>query len=295
MKYNYFLGGITIASDIYYPELLLSPYTPNAHLYYGDVPEHLEDNNVDFPFIEANQNQYLLKLPRLGRYLVQNGDTIVIQKNGEMLARDFEKQVLTSPLGVLSYQRGFVPFHGGAFIHEGKAVLLSGKSGSGKSSILTSLHRLGYTVISDDISNIKVVDGKAMIYPSFPRIMIWKEMANLVGLDTSGMEKLRSDMEKYFYPTSSTIPIEPVEIEKIIFVTGDQSLAGTTIMGLNKVLLLRQNVFHPWMVQAFNKQIPVSKEILSLSSVVKALYAYNNSLTNIQSVISTVIKNLSNA
>ena len=80
MKYNYLIGGITITSDIYYPELLLSELPPQVVLSYGEVPEHLEEKNVDFPFIEANKNQYLLKLKEIGSYLVENGNKISIQK-----------------------------------------------------------------------------------------------------------------------------------------------------------------------------------------------------------------------
>jgi hypothetical protein len=58
---------------------------------------------------------------------------------------------LTTAAAAISLRRGFQPFHAGAFEHNGQAWAVVGSRESGKSSTLALAHRLGATVITDDL------------------------------------------------------------------------------------------------------------------------------------------------
>jgi len=293
MKYTYLLGGIIIESDIYFPELIQSDKKADVKILYGDVPLHLEKNNVDFPFIEANENQYLLKLEKIGRLIVENGTKITIQKDDSASAHDLEKYVLTNIFGALSYQRGITPMHGGVFIHKDKGILISGNSGNGKSALLTALYSKGYKLISDDISNLEIIDDKLFVHPSFPIILLGKDTADKLKIDLSTLPKLRSDMEKYMLTIDQKSFATPIELEKIIVLQNsevDEKIVE--IKGLGKIESIKRNTFKPWMVNSFGKQKIHFQELSKISKLVHLEVFQNNQNDGIEKLVNLFIEKL---
>lgn len=292
MKYNYLIGGLTVATDIYYPELIVSTAEPQVTLAYGSVPEHLQSDKTDFPFVEANATQYLLKLPRIGRYLVENGNKITIELLEDVNPRDGEKQVLTSVFGALSYQRELIPMHGGVFLHNGKGVLISGLSGHGKSTLLAALHKRGYTLISDDISNVQVINGKAMVHPCYPRLMLWKDTFKHLNINMDKAYKLRSDMEKYYYPIDESSFKTPVELKAMYILTSSDTTDAEPTKGLNKIEQIKRNTFKPWMVHAFEKHKVHFQQLMSLAGLIKVESFENNRHKSIDEVCELFIQKI---
>jgi hypothetical protein len=78
-------------------------------------------------------------------------------------------------LGAALHLQGAVLLHAAAVVIDEKAVLFAGDSGSGKSTTATMLHRAGYRVLSDDLTEI----GGANPYyalPSVAAIRLWPDV-----------------------------------------------------------------------------------------------------------------------
>jgi hypothetical protein len=256
MKYTYLIAGICLTSDIFYPELRQSNCSPEVFLSYGNIPDHLQDNLVDFPFIEANTNQYLLKLKGIGKILLENGTSITLEKEKKTNNLDLERYVLTNILGILSYQRNWIPMHGGVFEKNGKGILITGLSGNGKSTLLAALSQKGYKIVSDDISNVQIIDNKAFAQPCFPNLLLWKKTAELLKIETKTENKLRSDAEKYIIPlTEDQFYNKPIELTHI-YVLQNKNVTEEKIelKGFGKIESLRKNTYRPWFVKTINKQ-----------------------------------------
>lgn len=293
MKYTYLIGGITIESDIFFPELIQTDKKADVQLMYGEVPEHLERNNVDFPFIEANENQYLLKLEKIGRLLVEDGTTITFQKDEKAHAHDLEKYFFSNAFGALSYQRNCIPIHGGVFIHKGKGILVSGISGNGKSTLLASLYLKGYELLSDDISNLEIKNGKLFAQPSFPSVLLWKDTADQLNIDLNSVPKLRSDMEKYILPINEQFVATPIELKKIIILQNTEiSEQKIELKGLGKIDSLRRNAFKPWMINAFGKQKNHFIELSKIANLVQLEVFQNDKKEGIEKSINLFIEKL---
>ena len=280
MRYKYYVSGITIATDILFPELYkgIDTDTPDFRIGYGDVPEHLDNNQLDLLFVEGNCQQYLLQIPKIGRYLVVE-DEIVIQPESNAPLPEVNKYILTHLLGVISYKKGFIPFHGGAFVVNDKAILISGISSIGKSALLAALLKKGFPIITDDISNVQMIDGKAMLYPSFPFLMVFNDTIKKLQLDETIGIKLRDDMEKYMYPLNEAWRKEPVELGEIYVLSNFGDVTQVVhYKGLKKLESIKLNLFHPWMMQILDPEKACLKQVLTVASKIN-LYDFNNDRT----------------
>ena len=57
------------------------------------------------------------------------------------------------------FERGFLPLHGSAVDCHGRALILSGEKGAGKSTLALKLHRLGFPLICDDLLYLRNGDN----------------------------------------------------------------------------------------------------------------------------------------
>lgn len=92
-----------------------------------------------------NSGELLLKVDGVANYWVKEGREIVIEPGPAAEAGDVRVFLLGSAFGALLHQRGLPPFHAGAVAMEGKAVLLAGRSGVGKSTLAAELCRRGHS------------------------------------------------------------------------------------------------------------------------------------------------------
>jgi hypothetical protein len=85
---------------------------------------------------------------------------------------DLAAYALGPALMLALHLQGAVLLHASAVVISGKAVVFAGQSGSGKSTTVAMLHRHGYTILSDDVTEI--ADGKAL--PSVPSVRLWPDV-----------------------------------------------------------------------------------------------------------------------
>lgn len=67
----------------------------------------------------------------------------------------------------IALSRGFLPLHASAFLYKNKAILISGPSGTGKTTLSSRMNLLyGYEIINDDKPLLKVYDDQVYVYSS---------------------------------------------------------------------------------------------------------------------------------
>lgn len=112
------------------------------------------------------------------------GQLEVCCKNGEYyIVRDSEVSVpnrnLTAVLLRLKYEvvmaliqarPDLLWFHAGAAAYRGSAVVFSAPGGRGKSTLVTSLCKRGWTYLSDDVIPLDLNSGKVIPFPQTPRV-----------------------------------------------------------------------------------------------------------------------------
>jgi hypothetical protein len=76
-----------------------------------------------------------------------------------------------------------------------------GHSGSGKSTLAAEFDRRGFDVLSDDVVP---VDPAGRAIPGYPRIKLWDDALERLGVATDGLERINDEHEKFQLPLRRT-------------------------------------------------------------------------------------------
>lgn len=119
---------------------------------------------------------YLIRFPDVADFLVHaDGRTVHAWPvfDAGVCAAVYEQQIL--PL-VLAHQGARV-YHGGAVAIEGRAVVVLGPSGQGKSTLVAAFARRGFAFLSDDCLVVEAADRGLVAIPQTPVMRMWHDSA----------------------------------------------------------------------------------------------------------------------
>jgi len=88
---------------------------------------------------------------------------------------DLAAYALGPVLGIALHLQGAVLLHAAAVVMRGRAIVIAGGAGSGKSTTAAILHRDGYEILADDLTEIAVTRPFAAL-PSLPAIRLWPDV-----------------------------------------------------------------------------------------------------------------------
>jgi len=210
------------------------------------IPEALDDPASSGVLYQASQNQFLLRMDQVARYLVRDGTEITIQPAPGSLDSDVRVFLLGSCLGALLHQRGMLALHASSIRTEHGAVLFVGTSGMGKSTTLGAFLKRGYAMLSDDIAGI-VLDqaGSPVVLPAFPRTKLWEDSALRLGHDTAALPRVRPQQKKYEIATREQFASDPVPPRHVYLLTtsNKEELRLEEVENLQRFSVLLHNTY----------------------------------------------------
>ncbi|MEM7116765.1 MAG: hypothetical protein AAF614_30310 [Chloroflexota bacterium] len=216
--HTYTTYGLRITSQLELPEFLPSQATEpiDVTIRMGKVPLSLPSPKGKGILYEANEQQFLLKIDHIARYFVQAGNSITIDPRPEALSSDIRVFLLGSCLGALLHQRGIFALHASAINTTHGAVLFTGPSGIGKSTLLNAFLQQGYKMLADDIAAIFIAkDQTPMIMPAFPRTKLWEDSAQALQIDTATLARTRPKLKKFEHYVPQQFEPNPQPIHRI--------------------------------------------------------------------------------
>ncbi len=220
------------------------------------VPEKLEHVTFKGLSMESNHSEFLLKVPNVANFLIKEGKTIHIDPSPQAEQREIELFFLGSAMAVVLMQRGIIPFHGSAFEKDGKAIIISGSSGAGKSSLLRFFLNEGYNALTDDVCALSIENDKVIITPSFPSSKIWEDVMDVFNLEKSAEKQLRPSINKYRIDFDKQFVDCNLEVESIYILRSVnlESFSLKKIQGFEKFKILKQNLYRPKFPEATGKE-----------------------------------------
>ena len=140
-----------------------------------------------------------IDIPDVARYEVSRGERIVVDPYLNTDEREVRLYLLGTMLGAIMMQRGHLVLHGNAIRVGRSAAVVVGRSGAGKSTLAAEFARRALDLLSDDVVP---VDATGHALPGYPRIKLWDDALEALGLDTDGYERIVAKRAKFHVPIS---------------------------------------------------------------------------------------------
>jgi len=222
-----------------------------AGVVWRDELERLRDSVEVLDGIRHSGDRVELEIEGVARYHIVAGASIEVLVDP---ASDREAAwffLKATPFGILILQRGELPLHAAALVPPGggKALLVAGESGAGKSTTSAILVQRGWTLLNDDISRIVFREGVPVVCPGFQSLKLNADSLALLGLDKESAARTRGFKEKYYWHVEGGRSPCPVGAMVVL----DQPRATVT----DSVRLTGMSVFQELYRQTFRQYLVV--------------------------------------
>lgn len=206
--------GLTVASELELPELEPSePGTADVRLSLGGVPAELADPAASRLTWTSMAGETLHEVEGVGRFHVSAGAEIRVEVHGsEQDARAF---LFGTALGALLHQRGWLTLQASSAARDGRAIVVAGDAGVGKSTTLATLVDRGCTMVADDKTVVFSRAGRVMTAAGYPTMRLWRRALAALDRDADALQPVREDIDQYLLRAPGTTG-DPVEIGVVI-------------------------------------------------------------------------------
>lgn len=218
-SYHYCTFGLTLQSDLPVPGLVPasagSIVDVQIALATGSFPTHLCNLPAE-PLYESpkpdEQGEPALQAWKLDngtlfRLRYSDGTEFIIDRPGTRIwaswsdaltLEDMAVYLLGPVLGFVLRLRGMVCLHASAIAVDGKALVLLGSAGAGKSTTAAAFARLGYPVISDDVVPLQDHGASCSILPGNPQIKLWPDSTQALFGEPAALPVLTPNWDKRY-------------------------------------------------------------------------------------------------
>lgn len=266
--FNYKIYGVILESDLDIPMLVRAEAGEKADIFLREAV-----------FSENERNLYLEEGTVLGDDLsfFCNDDLICVIKNGNTIlyeslpggnADRVKSFILGYGMAMLFLQRKMLAVHCSGIRFGEKAIMISGGSGSGKSSLARQFLEHGYGLMADDMmvaGLVKMSDTKlqndeedrsrtedetetVLAYPAFPATKLCADLMARNGIDTEGLHHIteNEDKDKYLVPYEGDFSCDPASLEALCVIgvlASEAEVEVLEVFGVSKLKLLIDNLF----------------------------------------------------
>jgi hypothetical protein len=194
--HSYYAYGLNLRSVLPLPELLPGAGAADARIRLGEVDGMPAEARARKAYARADAATAYLFWQEVGAFRITGGNEITVEPATGVEERVLRLFLLGPALALLLSQRGLLVLHASAVAIEGRAVAFLGESGHGKSTTAAAFHARGHPVVADDAVAVQIDDGCPMVYPGFPQLKLWPEVAAALGDSAESLPQLRPDLPK---------------------------------------------------------------------------------------------------
>ena len=228
---------------------------------------------------------------------IKNSSEIVVDRNNNKDTDTTVLYLLGSVIGAVLMMKDFLPIHGSSVLTDKGAVIFTGVSGAGKSTIAGALLKRGYKVLTDDICPIKVEDNIPYAYPGHSNLKLWESSLNIFKEDCQSLSRVRGEINKYYYnhDTSHSCEKYPVcKIYKIESHNEDKTEIIPVENGINKLTLIQNNTYRKQFIEGLKKRRMHFKIASALATLPVSRIKRPNITENFDAFVDEVEKEMDN-
>lgn len=210
--YQYSIYGLGIHSEIKLYNLAETPITPDVLVHYGEVPEDIIEKTKQGNVSSMSQTRVWFQND-VGHFIIRNGNEILVSPLNNADEKALASFVLGWSISFLFQMRGASAIHCSAIEVEDQAILISGVSGAGKSTVALSLIEAGYRYLADDIIMVEPTPDM-LIHPGFPLQKVCRNVAEQMNPEDLFYIDERKD--KFAYYNTKDFCNEPRKLTTMI-------------------------------------------------------------------------------
>jgi hypothetical protein len=204
-------AGLPLPATIAWPRL--APGRPDVAFIAGSVAGELPLPVVDVGTVQIAADGAALVRFEAGYFLI-NRNRVTCDLGVMPESPELAPVVFGNILACLGLQHGKLPLHAAAVAIDGRAILLLGRAGAGKSALAAALARAGMSVLADEAALV----SEACCLPAGGPLHLADDMLTAAGVDPAGLPQcgLFSKLPKRQWQGGSTPDPEPYPIAAVV-------------------------------------------------------------------------------
>jgi hypothetical protein len=261
MNYTYIAYELILQVPFPCPILPLAPEDamPDVIVQEGPVPVRLTAPLAEGEMWQAEVDRFLWRGgARAGRFLVEGGQHITLQRNPNAENEALAFHFLTTIITALLRQRGLLVLHANSAVTPSGAIAIAGLSGAGKSTTLAALLKLGCAMLADDVTVLRLrADGGLDVLPGVPQLHLMDDAASNLGQDIAELPRYQ------WRRTKAAVPIEtaaaPANLRSIYLlqIGAQDQLHVQALNGAEKFVALQECIYGPLLPPEHSRQFPL--------------------------------------
>lgn len=276
MSYVYELYGLNLS--VPFPCTMLNQAPPGSQpdviVSEGSVPRSLESPAMSDQSWQAAPGLFLFRGGRrAGRFLVEKGTTITLERNPAAEDRLLCTMLITSVIAALFRQRGMLVLHANVVVTPRGAIAICGESGSGKSTTQAVLMKHGCLMLTDDVTVLcQRPDGTIIALPGVPKMNLCEDAAIRLGHDISLLPRNPLTGGKVIVPVTKTASVShavPLKALYLITKHSGEKLIASSLNGVEKFAALQDCVYGPQLPEEMPGLFPLVKAVVEQIDIVK--------------------------
>jgi len=249
--------GLTFVSEVDLPELRAvsgpTPVAVDASIRVAAAAREAVLGGEDQgPWYRMNATAVWFEVPDVGAFLIKDGAEILVDPQPGVADSSVRLFLLGSAFGALLIQRKLLTLHGNAIRIGDRCMICVGDAGAGKSTLAAGFMRRGFDVLADDVTPI---DASGCAIPGFPRIKLWRDAAEGLGIDVQGLSRIRPELDKYNVPlTKQGGERAPVNWIYVLTKGARDDFLFEQMSGADKYSVLHEHAYRMEFVRGMRRQ-----------------------------------------
>lgn len=207
--FRYRLYGLEIESDIDLGQLPFGGGSASGlvRIIRTHIPLPTIDRSEALTFVDTGSEQ-LLVWSMVGAFRIASDTCIEVDPNPGVPDSLVALPLLGTVFAALLQRRGLTVFHASAVDVAGRAVVLLGHKGAGKSTTAGALVAAGRTLIADDVVALELgATGQPHVLAAAPQLRLWDDSrASLAGSAITDLGRLHGAIDKSLYALPASAP-----------------------------------------------------------------------------------------
>jgi hypothetical protein len=285
-KVFYRAFGLTIVSEFDFPELPVIEnlvILPDIEIVNGDLTKYKLDLENNPYYHMVKDNQVFFYIPDGAFFSVKDGNKITVSPENNADLDLIRLYLLGTCMGILLMQRRIVPLHGSAIEIDGKAFAFIGNSGAGKSTLASAFINEGFSLVSDDVIPVSIVNDTPYVTPSYPQQKLWQESLFQFGMDPNNYRPIFERETKFNVPIQNKFVTESIPLAAIFELSKTEKgeLQLLQIGKLERLNILLSNTYRNFLIPRLGLldwHLNISTKIIKHADVYQ-LYRPNSGFT----------------